>query len=1098
MSINQLNAQIYEVVTQNLRLSLNEQYNDLEHHKYKVNLEQLRNSILDAPARGKTTELNRVTLDIMLPNGELREVQIEDSPIFSAKWAQQNPKIKTYKVRNTKGDWLSGRICVTPNGLSGTLFMEGATFFIETLENGEHISYKMHRSFVEKMSCQMTEQIMDLDEPTSSPITKRSNGDQLREYTIAIAASEEFSDRYNNNINDIKAQIVIHLNDVNALYEEEFSIQFILYDDTNNDLIFLNTTANDDDGMDPGVNHNDGGRADDAQAAIAGALNDPTAYDLGHVFHWIPGVGNNSARSSGLAGLGVVCQNGLKARGWTGAGTGAGGESLLNGIFLGTFGHEIGHQFNVPHTAYGVSGNCNPGNRSPGTSYEPGSGNSIMSYEGTCGASGSCTNHNITPEASTIYFHVKSMERLLDYIAVNNCSSDVASTNNLPDITTMPIATTIPKGTAFTLTGVATDGDGGDVLFYNWEECDTDNLVLSCPDGHPNDAATSTTAPLFRSFDPSETGATRHFPQMSDILNNTQTRGEILPQVGRDMDFRLTVRDKHNNGGGLDWEEVTITVDPTTGPFIVNTGNTPLGWMAGSNQTIEWEVAGTDGSPINCTNVKISISFDNGADNFSTVIAASTPNDGSYDYTVPNNLTEEAKIKIECTDNIFFDINNEPIAIIDNCDTEGGTIIDASPVSADAGDAALNLDLSAGKMFTMFNGTITSTDPPTRLAADNAGSCASFSNQPLYQKTEFIVTTSGSYTFTENTGSKYYTLYENSFDPESACTNWLNSTAELAGGITDKGNFTENLVIGTTYILVAHGVGNGSTGTYGVTINGAGNLFSISDLLNPGYDYTYVVVDNNNNNIVEITSDSDLTTVNAGSYTVHGLAYLGGTDLSSYINGTFATFQTALANETICGALSSNTVSVTINGSGVPVVYSNLYGAQINNGILINWETSSEVDNDYFILEYAEDGKNFNKLARVQGQGNTARLSNYDYLHTTPQVGLNYYRLQQVDVNGKVTISKIIVVNYLDITKTQLYPNPIEANNFTLNYKASTEGMIQIEILDLAGKVLINNTLEVTKGLNTPQITLPQLSAGTYFCRVTHNGKIETLRFVKM
>jgi len=107
---------------------------------------------------------------------------------------------------------------------------------------------------------------------------------------------------------------------------------------------------------------------------------------------------------------------------------------------------------------------------------------------------------------------------------------------------------------------------------------------------------------------------------------------------------------------------MVVTVNDTADPFAVTAPNTAVTWAGGSAQTITWSVNGTTAAPISCANVKISLSTD-GGQTFPTVLAASTPNDGTEVVTIPNTATTTARIKVEAVGNIFFDISNANFTI---------------------------------------------------------------------------------------------------------------------------------------------------------------------------------------------------------------------------------------------------------------------------------------------------------------------------------------------------------------------------------------------------------------------------------------------------
>ncbi len=132
------------------------------------------------------------------------------------------------------------------------------------------------------------------------------------------------------------------------------------------------------------------------------------------------------------------------------------------------------------------------------------------------------------------------------------------------------------------------------------------------------------------------------------------------------MTFRVTVRDNRLNGGGSNYGSMTVTSVATAGPFAITGTLNAAGTIAGgSTQTVTWNVASSDLAPINCANVKISLSTD-GGNTFPIVLAASAPNNGSALVTIPNTAnvaTTQGRIKVEAVGNIFFDISDANLVI---------------------------------------------------------------------------------------------------------------------------------------------------------------------------------------------------------------------------------------------------------------------------------------------------------------------------------------------------------------------------------------------------------------------------------------------------
>jgi hypothetical protein len=232
----------------------------------------------------------------------------------------------------------------------------------------------------------------------------------------------------------------------------------------------------------------------------------------------------------------------------------------------------------------------------------------------------------------------------------NSCPVTTNTGNNEPTLTMPTGGFSIPKSTPFSLTGTAIDPDN-DPMTYSWEQTNIG------PQGNPN--SPSGNAPIFRPFSP-VTNGTRVFPKLSDIINNTQTLGELLPTYDRLMKFRLTVRDNRAGGGGVGSDEVIFFATATAGPFLVTFPNTNV--TIGGQQTITWDVANTTADPVLCALVKISLSTDGGT-TFPTILSASTLNDGSEQVTLPSIDNSTARVKIEAIGNIFFDMSNANFTI---------------------------------------------------------------------------------------------------------------------------------------------------------------------------------------------------------------------------------------------------------------------------------------------------------------------------------------------------------------------------------------------------------------------------------------------------
>src|SRR5690606_30639178 len=131
--------------------------------------------------------------------------------------------------------------------------------------------------------------------------------------------------------------------------------------------------------------------------------------------------------------------------------------------------------------------------------------------------------------------------------------------------------------------------------------------------------------------------------------------------------------------GGINTTTVTLSVDGNSGPFEVTAPNGGGTVNSGTTQTVTWNVNGTSSSPVNAANVSVTMSTD-GGQTFPIVLSASTPNDGTFDFTVPAVSTTQARIKVAAVNNVFFDISNGNFTVVNVPAANGtltGRIVDA-------------------------------------------------------------------------------------------------------------------------------------------------------------------------------------------------------------------------------------------------------------------------------------------------------------------------------------------------------------------------------------------------------------------------------------
>jgi subtilisin-like proprotein convertase family protein len=624
---------------------------------FELDIEAFKLKLENAPLRRLSNGESNVTISIPDVKGNLQQYRIVETSIFSSEDnATQHPNIKTYLGSRIDNSGTRVRFSVTQLGLKAMISEpEKETVYIQPstkVSDGQYLIYNRQATLdsSDTFEC-LTEDIDISKRGNGSEVYRDANDQLLRTFRMAMSVTSQYTNFWDdgNNANgdaqaDALAQMVSTLNRTNEIFEVDMAITFVLVDTSDDpalDLIYS--------GTDPYGGDLNG----DLQTNLTATIGE-SDYDIGHLLAF---GGNN-----GNAGcIGCVCTNGK--------GSGFSSHSFLDndgGPYMADFfdidyvPHEIGHQMGGNHTfSFNSEGT--------GVNAEPGSGTTIMGYAGITGP-------NDVQDHSDPYFHYHSINQILINVnsGANQCAVTTAITNNAP-VADAGADFTIPTATAFILKGAATDADGGDVLTYTWEQID--NGITTNGNFSPN----KTSGAVWRSRPPS-TSPNRYMPILSRVLNGQLTESnpvetvantswETVSNVGRALNFALTVRDRSEAGGvgqspQSDFDTMLVTVDGASGPFTVTSQTSNVTWDAGSSQTVTWNVAGTDGGAVNTPTVNILLSID-GGQTFPFIMASDVPNDGTHDVTVPltGGDTSLARVIVEGNNNIFFAVNSSDFSI---------------------------------------------------------------------------------------------------------------------------------------------------------------------------------------------------------------------------------------------------------------------------------------------------------------------------------------------------------------------------------------------------------------------------------------------------
>ncbi len=165
--------------------------------------------------------------------------------------------------------------------------------------------------------------------------------------------------------------------------------------------------------------------------------------------------------------------------------------------------------------------------------------------------------------------------------------------------------------------------------------------------------------------------------------------------------------------------------------------------------------------------------------------------------------------------------------------------------------------------------------------------------------------------------------------------------------------------------------------------------------------------------------------------------------------------------------------------------------------VLLSWQTSSEINHDYFEIERSADGETFDAIFQTPGRGSANQMTNYDTVDTEPLAGISYYRLRSTDLDGTTTYSEVkaIEIQSPNFQHVKVYPNPAVFDiNLVLTSSQPTEASVALYTIN--GQMVRQQNLSIREGFNKFNLPVNDLPNGTYNLKVTDRSGSSTLPFV--
>ncbi len=186
---------------------------------------------------------------------------------------------------------------------------------------------------------------------------------------------------------------------------------------------------------------------------------------------------------------------------------------------------------------------------------------------------------------------------------------------------------------------------------------------------------------------------------------------------------------------------------------------------------------------------------------------------------------------------------------------------------------------------------------------------------------------------------------------------------------------------------------------------------------------------------------------------------------------------------------------------GIRVLPVNLRGFNIkltdDNEVLLAWQTAQELNNAGFEIQKADDKGTFKTIGLINGKGSN---SEYTFIDVNPVTGTNYYRLKQIDIDGKSENSEIKSIDFFgkkSVSNLKIWPNPLKGNTLNVNYKSKSNTSATISIKDALGKEVMSQNAKLSAGDNNLTINTSEITEGQYTIELNDGAKSEILRFLK-
>lgn len=282
-------------------------------------------------------------------------------------------------------------------------------------------------------------------------------------------------------------------------------------------------------------------------------------------------------------------------------------------------------------------------------------------------------------------------------------------------------------------------------------------------------------------------------------------------------------------------------------------------------------------------------------------------------------------------------------------------------------------------------------------------------------------------------------------------------------------------------------------------------LFLLPALFCSGYTYAVtinVVVANNTftpANFSTNVGDVIQWTWSAGTHTTSSTSVpAGASNWNANINSGLPTFSymiTTAGNYSYQCNIHGASMSGSFTAAALPLELRSFTGKTTGSSNWLYWETLTERNVQSHIVERSADGQTWVEAGRRPGMVNATVPTKYELEDQHP-FHQTYYRLRSVDLDGRMSISKAILLGE-QFSITSIFPNPA-VDQVTVQFTDMSEETLGLSVVDITGKLVWYQVVQTKPGLNTTVVPFRQLSTGAYDLILSNNRKVTaSLRVMK-